>query len=362
MTPAGSEEVRFTQRGALGVITMTRPKALNALTLSMIRLIHPALQAWAGDSSIQAVVIEGEGERAFCAGGDVRAVWEAGKAGHVAGEPGRMTADFFREEYRLNHLIHHYPKPYIALIDGITMGGGVGLSIHGKVRIATERTLFAMPETAIGLFPDVGGSWFLPRLPGGIGLYLALTGERLKAPDCLYAGIATHWAPSERLPAIVEALERTDWSQGLAGVRRALSPLTGHPGEAGLLPALRPAIDRCFAGKDSVAAVIAALEREGGEWAKATLATLAKRSPTSMAVAFEQLRRGARQSFDESMVMEYRMSQAAMRAGSDFYEGIRAVLIDKDHAPKWSPAVLKDVGEALVQSYFAPLGKYDLSF
>jgi len=362
MTPAGSDEVRFSQRGPLGVITMTRPKALNALTLPMIRLIRPALQAWARDDGIRAVVIEGEGERAFCAGGDVRAVWEAGKSSHVAGEPGRLTADFFREEYGLNHLIHHYPKPYVALIDGITMGGGVGLSIHGPVRIATERTLFAMPETAIGLFPDVGGSWFLPRLPGGIGLYLALTGERLKAPDCLYAGIATHWAPSSRLPEIMEALERADWTQGLSGLRRALSPLTGHPGEAGILPALRPAIDRCFAGKESVEAVLAALEAEGSDWAKATLATLAKRSPTSMKVAFEQLRRGAAQSFDESMTMEYRLSQAAMRSGSDFYEGIRAVLVDKDHAPKWSPATLGAVDAALVDGFFAPLGKYDLTF
>jgi enoyl-CoA hydratase len=328
----------------------------------MIRAIHPQLVAWSSDEGVRAVVIEGEGERAFCAGGDVRAVWEAGKAGHVPGQPGRLTADFFREEYRLNHLIHHYPKPYIALIDGITMGGGVGLSIHGAVRVATERTLFAMPETAIGLFPDVGGSWFLPRLPGGIGLYLALTGERLKAPDCLYAGIATHWAPSERLPQIVEALERADWSQGLAGLRRALRPLTGHPGEGGILPLLRPAIDRCFADKESVEEVLQALQREDSDWARQILATLAKRSPSSMKVTFEQLRRGATQGFDESMIMEYRLSQAAMRPGADFYEGIRAVLIDKDHAPKWNPATLKDVSDELVQSYFAPLGKHDLSF
>ena len=359
---AGSDEVRFARRGPLGVITMTRPKALNALTLSMIRTIHPQLAAWAAEDNLRAVVIEGEGERAFCAGGDVRAIWEAGKASHAAGEPGRLTADFFREEYRLNHLIYHYPKPYIALIDGITMGGGVGLSIHGAVRIATERTLFAMPETAIGLFPDVGGSWFLPRLPGGIGLYLALSGERLKAPDCLYAGIATHWAPAARLGQIVEALTAADWDQGLAGVRRALRPLTGHPGEAGILPALRPAIDRCFARKESVEQVLQALEREASDWARQTLATLARRSPTSMKVTFEQLRRGAAQSFDESMIMEYRLSQAAMQSGADFYEGTRALLIDKDHAPKWNPARLEDVSDELVRSYFAPLGKHDLRF
>jgi len=359
MTPAGSDEVRFAHRGSLGLITMTRPKALNALTLSMINLIHPALQAWAADAAVQAVVIEGEGDRAFCAGGDVRAVWEAGRAGHVAGVPGSLTADFFRAEYRLNHLIHHYPKPYIALIDGVTMGGGVGLSIHGAVRVATERTLFAMPETAIGLFPDVGGSWFLPKLPGGLGLYLALTGSRLKAADCLAAGIATHYLESARLPDALAALERAAWPGG-AGA--ALRPLCSEPADAGTLPALRPAIGRCFLGKTSVEAVQAALEAEGSDWARDTLATLARRSPTSMKVSLEQLRRGAALSFDDGMVMEYRLSQAFMAPGSDFYEGIRAVLVEKDHAPRWNPPTLSGVTAAQVERCFAALGKYDLSF
>ena len=359
----GNDEVRFSTRGPLGLITLTRPKALNALTLGMIQAIGPQLAAWAGDGAIKAVVIEGEGERAFCAGGDVRAVWDAGRAGqHKAGQPGLMTADFFRAEYRLNRQIQTYPKPYVALIDGITMGGGVGLSIHGTVRLASERTLFAMPETAIGLFPDVGGSHFLPRLPGGIGLYLALTGARLKATDCLYAGIATHYAPAADLPRVFDALVGCDWSQGAIGLRTALRGVTEHPAEAGTLAGLRPAIDRCFKDKDSVEAVLAALKAEGTPWAEETLALLDKRSPTSPRVTLEQLRRGAALAFDDCMVMEYRLSQAAMRAGADFYEGIRAVLVDKDHAPKWNPARLEDVTPTLVDAWFRPLGANDLRF
>ena len=360
---SGNDEVRFSTRGPLGLITLTRPKALNALTLDMIRAIGPQLAAWARDSAVKAVVIEGEGERAFCAGGDVRAVWEAGRAGqHKAGQEGLITADFFRAEYRLNRQIQSYPKPYVALIDGITMGGGVGLSIHGLVRLATERTLFAMPETAIGLFPDVGGSYFLPRLPGGLGLYLALTGARLKAADCLYSGIATHYAPAAELPRVFDALLGCDWSQGASGLRAALRGVTGQPDEAGTLAALRPAIDRCFKDKDSVEAVLAALAAEDTPWGQETLELLARRSPTSLRVALEQLRRGATLGFDDCMVMEYRLSQAAMRPGSDFYEGIRALLVDKDHAPKWNPARLQDVTPTLVDAYFAPLGQHELTF
>jgi enoyl-CoA hydratase len=359
----GTDEVRFTTRGPLGLITMTRPKALNALTLGMIRAMAPQLAAWAADPAIAAVVIEGEGERAFCAGGDVRAVWDAGRQGqHKAGQAGLLTADFFREEYRLNRQIQTFPKPFVALIDGITMGGGVGLSVHGLVRLATERTLFAMPETAIGLFPDVGGSYFLPRLPGGLGLYLALTGARLKATDCLYSGIATHYTPAAELPRVMDALMGCDWREGAIGLRTALRGVTEYPGEAGTLAELRPAIDRCFKGKDSVEAVLAALEAEGGAWATETLGLLAKRSPTSLRVSLEQLKRGATLAFDDCMTMEYRLAQHAMRPGSDFYEGIRAVLVDKDHAPKWNPARLADVTPTLVDAFFAPLGKADLRF
>ncbi len=358
-----SDEISFETRGPLGLITMTRPKALNALTLSMIREMQPQLDRWAADPAIAAVAIRGEGERAFCAGGDVRAVWTAGQDGNF--QPGirsHLAGDFFREEYQLNRRIHTFEKPYIALIDGITMGGGVGLSIHGDLRLAGPKTLFAMPETAIGLFPDVGGSFFLPRLPGALGLYLALTGERLKAADCLYAGIATQTVAEGQEEAILDALAAADWSQGLAAAKAAVAPFEAEPEEPGHLAGLRAAIDRCFGGKEGVDAIIEALKAEGGAWAEATLATLAKRSPTSMKVAFEQLRRGAELDFDACMIMEYRMSQAAMRPGRDFYEGIRAVLVDKDHSPKWSPASLEEVNVAAVEAWFASLGEGDLSF
>ncbi len=357
-----SDEISFETRGPLGLITMTRPKALNALTLAMIRLMRPQLDRWAADPAIEAVAIRGEGDRAFCAGGDVRAIWNAGRDGHFSpGKLGHLAADFFREEYQLNRQIQSYPKPYIALIDGIVMGGGVGVSVHGDIRIAGERTLFAMPETGIGLFPDVGGSFFLPRLPGALGLYMALTGERLKAADCLYNGLATHFVGGDREAAILEALAEADWSQGLAGAEAALAPLSGTPEEAGRLAALRPAIERCFAGKETVEAVLAALEEEDGDWAAAKLKTIASCSPTSTKVAFEQLRRGAALDFDACMVMEYRLSQHAMRAGGDFYEGIRALVVDKDRTPKWNPASLAEVSQSRVNDWFETLGKLDLA-
>ncbi|MEO1194472.1 MAG: enoyl-CoA hydratase/isomerase family protein [Pseudomonadota bacterium] len=360
-----SDEITFETRGPLGLITLTRPKALNALTLEMIRLMHPQLDSWAEDDSIKAVAIRGAGDRAFCAGGDVRAVWSAGQDGeHSPGKRGHLAGDFFREEYLLNRRIHTFEKPYVALIDGIVMGGGVGLSIHGDIRLGGERSLFAMPETAIGLFPDVGGSYFLPRLPlgAGLGLYLALTGNRLKAVDCLTAGIATHLIGDAEEEAIISALEAADWSLGLAGGEAALLPLTQTEPPAGSLEPQLAAIKQCFTGKASVESVIEALEALGNDWAKETLETLSKRSPTSLKVAFEQLRQGAALDFDDCMIMEYRLSQAAMRPGSDFYEGIRAVLVDKDHAPLWNPDSLAGVTSQDVGSWFAPLGDNDLSF
>ncbi len=358
-----SDEISFETRGPLGLITLTRPKALNALTLPMIREMHPMLDRWAADPAVAAVAIRGEGERAFCAGGDVVAVWKAGQDGsHAPGKRGHLAGDFFREEYQLNRRIHTFEKPYIALIDGITMGGGVGLSIHGDLRLAGPRTLFAMPETGIGLFPDVGGSFFLPRLPDSLGLYLALTGERLKAADCLAAGIATHALAGEREEELLEALAAADWSQGLAAAEAALAPLREEPAEPGKLADLRPAIERCFAGQESLEDIIDALEAEESDWAKGCLATLARCSPTSLKVTFEQLRRGAKLDFDDCMVMEYRMSQAAMRRGRDFYEGIRALLVDKDKNPRWSPPNLGEVNTAAIEAWFASLGEGDLTF
>jgi enoyl-CoA hydratase len=260
----------------------------------------------------------------------------------------------------MNRRIFHFPKPYIAAIDGITMGGGVGVSVHGTHRVATERTLFAMPETGIGLFPDVGGSHFLPRLPGALGLYLGLTGQRLQGADCLYCGIATHYLESARLPELERALEQADWSgdpEAAAGA--LLDTLASDPGPPPLA-AHRAAIDRCFA-QGSVEAIVAALDAEGGDWAEATRAHLLTRSPTSLKVAFRQLREGAAMDFDSAMIMEYRLAAACV-AGHDFPEGIRAAVIDKDRRPAWQPAALADVSDALVDRHFAPPGDGDLTF
>ena len=354
-----TEDVLFEARGGVGFITLSRPKALNALTLPMIRAIGQQLATWQEDFSVRAVVIQGAGERAFCAGGDVRAVWEAGRRG----DP--LTEDFFREEYRLNRLIHTFTKPYVALIDGITMGGGVGVSVHGSHRVAGDRTLLAMPEVGIGLFPDVGGSWFLPRLPDRLGLFLALTGWRLDAADAIFCGLATDYVPSERMAGLAAALATLDWgSTGAAPedealVDRTIARFKAEPA-ASDLSTRSDVIARCFSAP-SVEAILAALDAAGDDWAAKVAAMIRKQSPTSLTVTFAQLERGAALDFDQAMIQEYRLSQAFM-AGKDFYEGIRAVLVDKDNRPQWSPARLEEVTPALVESQFRPLGTRDLTF
>jgi enoyl-CoA hydratase len=348
-------DVLFEVRQGVGFITLNRPKALNALTQSMIREISPQLAAWQEDSTVKAVVVRGSGERAFCAGGDVRAVWQAGRDGD------RMTQTFFREEYRLNRLIHFFAKPYVALIDGVTMGGGVGLSVHGSHRVAGDRTLLAMPEVGIGLFPDVGGTYFLPRLPGRLGLFLALTGWRLKAADAIYCGLATDYVASDRMEALAEALTGIDWAQGDAEllVDSVIDRFKADPGPSDLAPQ-RETIDHCFSAR-SVESILAALDQVKDGWAAKVAALIRKASPTSLKVTFAQLEKGATLGFDAAMVQEYRLSQAFM-AGGDFYEGIRALLVDKDNQPQWSPATLDAVTPQAVEAHFAPLGDNDLTF
>lgn len=351
-----TDEVRFQQRGGTGFITLDRPKALNALTLDMIRAIMPQLQAWQADPSVKAVIIAGSGDRAFCAGGDVRAVYDAGRKGE------RLTAEFFRDEYRMNRMIHVFPKPYVALIDGITMGGGVGLSVHGSHRVATEKTMLAMPETGIGLFPDVGGTYFLPRLPGKIGLFLALTGWRLDAADALYCGLATDFVRSDDIAALLDAFASARWDTEIeaeALVDQIIDGLKAQAAPAGLAEH-RQTIDRCF-GAPSVEAILEALDAEAGEWAAKVAKTIRRQSPTSLKVTFAQVTKGADMDFDRAMVEEYRLSQAFM-ARSDFYEGIRAVLIDKDQQPNWAPADLASVTPEIVEAHFQPLGESDLTF
>ncbi|MGH6870838.1 MAG: enoyl-CoA hydratase/isomerase family protein [Rhizomicrobium sp.] len=339
-------EVLFHKNGAVGLITLNRPKALNALTHGMAVAMTAQLAAWAGDAEVKTIVIRGEGEKAFCAGGDIRALYESG----LAKTP--YALDFYRDEYILDTAIKHYPKPYVALIHGIDMGGGVGVSVNGSHRVAGETMIFAMPETGIGLFPDVGGSYFLPRCPGETGMYLALTGARLKTADALYAGIATHFVPRAKWDALVDRL-----AQG--HTPDTVLPSFAEEVPSAFLPAHRCAIDRIFA-KESVEAILAALDADHTDWSRDTAKTLRTKSPTSLKIAFRQVREGARLDFDDCMRMEYRMVHRVV-AGHDFYEGVRAAIIDKDGAPKWSPADLADVTDADVNAYFAPLDDGELA-
>jgi enoyl-CoA hydratase len=338
-------DVLFDRRGALGLITLDRPKALNALTRDMCLAVKAQLARWAADEAVKTAVIRGTGERAFCAGGDIRALYESGKTGTP------YAPDFYRDEYRLNAAIKHFPKPYVALLGGIVMGGGVGVSVHGSHRVADETATFAMPETGIGLFPDVGGSWFLPRMPGEIGMYLALTGERLKTVDCLYAGVATHFVPGSQTEALISALE-SGTEPDL--VLRSFAEEPGDPP----LAANREGIDRIFS-EGSVDGILAALDADESDWGRNTAATIRKKSPTSLKIAFRQLREGQNLSFDDCMRMEFRMVNRVI-AGHDFYEGVRATIMEKDNAPNWRPADLSGVRDADVDAYFAPLGKQEL--
>ncbi|MBX3504275.1 MAG: enoyl-CoA hydratase/isomerase family protein [Parvibaculum sp.] len=340
-------EVLFEKRGVAGIVTLNRPKALNALTLGMVRLIHPRLKEWAADDSVHCVIVEGAGEKAFCAGGDIRALYDWGRAGETT------AIDFWREEYLLNTFIKRYPKPYVALMDGINMGGGVGLSVHGSHRVATERLTFAMPETGIGLFPDVGGTYFLPRAPGDTGMYLALTGARLKAADAIFAGIADVYVPSSRLETLKDRLA------GGASPREALAEVAEEEGAAPLA-AMQKDISAHFS-KGSVAEIVASLRADGGDWAGRTADTIEGKSPLSTLVAFRQVREGAKLDFEDCMKLEFRLTNR-FAAGHDFYEGVRAVVIDKDQSPKWQPARIADVDPAEVERYFSPLEGGDLDF
>lgn len=349
---ASQDEVIFSIRGRTGFILLDRPRALNALTREMCVAVRGKLAEWADDSRVAAVVIEGEGERAFCAGGDVV------KVARSAQEGGTDWRRFFSEEYRMNSAIGHFPKPFIAILDGIAMGGGVGISIHGPWRIATERTLLAMPETGLGLIPDVGGSHALPRLPGASGMYLALTGYRAEAADCLHLGLATHYIPVERLTALKARLAEGEPPLGPAEVGVMLDEAASDPGEAPIAMR-RPQIDRHFS-LDSVGAIIDSLKGDSTRWAHRTRADLLEKSPVSLALSFAAQRRGAELSLDDCLRMEYRVVSRIMTMDRDFFEGVRALLVDKDKAPKWSPARLADIDPKAIEAHFAGLGEDEL--
>ena len=344
--------IEFSVRGGVGRVELNSPSTFNALTRQMCIAFREKLLDWADDPAIRAVVVSGAGDRAFCAGGDIRALYDS----HMAGDS--TTVMFFWDEYRLDYAVHEFPKPYVALVDGIVMGGGVGISVHGSHRVMTERTLFAMPECGIGLFPDVGGTEFLPRAPGELGMYLALTGARMKAADAIHAGIGTHYMPGAKLDALLECLSNADLTEGVESVDAVVEAFAEDPGPVQIREHAR-VIDRCFSAP-TVPGIIDALEAEDGYFAIETADTLRTKSPTSMLATHRQLRDGAGLDFESIMRREYRMA-CAFLAGHDFFEGIRAAVIDKDRKPRWNPARLEDVGEADVARYFAPVER-ELSF
>jgi enoyl-CoA hydratase len=332
-------EIVFAEKGALGTVLLNRPKALNALTVSMVESFTQQLRAWAEDDRIKAVSVRGAGGKAFCAGGDIIRLYEDGKAG------GPYPRQFYWNEYRNDTLIKRYPKPYVAIMDGIVMGGGVGVSVHASHRIATERTMFAMPETGIGLFPDVGGTYFLPRLPSGLGLYLGLTGRRLTGADCIAIGLADVFIPRERIDAFEAALAGGDVD---GTIKSFATDFAAAPISAELAQ-----IERYF-GSDTVEGVLQALEADTSDWAKATAASIRQKSPMSLKVAARQMKEGINLSFEDCMRLEWRVANRFID-GHDFYEGVRALLVDKDMTPRWRPAALAEVSDAEVERYFAPL-------
>jgi len=331
-------DIHFETVAGTAWASLDRPKALNALSLAMIDALSDWLAQALADNKIAALGIRSANAGAFSAGGDIRALYASRQNSNYAG-----LHEFYWREYRLNRAIHHCHKPYIALIDGLVMGGGAGVSINGSHRIAGPNARFAMPETGIGFFPDVGASWFLSRCPGQVGVYLGLTGAVLGPADMLHAGIATHALPA--------GVQLTRYSE-----------VAGLPTDAGPSPlaTLQDAIDRCFAG-NSVETILAALDAENSDWARNCAATLRQRAPLALKVALRLLRQAASLNFDEAMVMEYRLARHFV-AGKDFFEGVRAAVIDKDRNPTWNPASLVEVSDDLVECYFAPANGPDLTF
>jgi enoyl-CoA hydratase/carnithine racemase len=343
------KEILFETRNHVGFVTLNRPAVLNALSYSMILEMHAQLREWAEDPSIYAVVVRGAGDKAFCAGGDVRAV-------HASFTPSSSAhRDFFASEYRLDYFIHRYPKPYVALMDGIVMGGGMGIAQGASLRVVTDRTRMAMPEVGIGFFPDVGASYFLSRLPGALGAYLGLTGTPIRAADALYAGLADVYLAHEALDDLDTALAMLRWSRDhFADVRDVVRVLGTASSPEPTLAALRPAIDAHFSRRD-IRAVIRSLQSESrptyDEWARQTLKLMATRSPLMMAVTARQLERGRAMDLPDCFRMELCMVLHCFEQG-DFREGVRALLVDKDNAPRWNPAQIEDVTEEMIAAFF----------
>ncbi len=337
-----TNQIHFEVFGNLGVITLNRPKALNALTTEMCAAMTKVMLAWEDDDRIGAVLVRGAGDRAFCAGGDIIMLHDSGRAGDGRAET------FWRTEYALNELIHRYKKPYIAMIDGIVMGGGVGLSVHGRLRVAGDHTLFAMPETGIGYFPDVGGTYFLPRLGRAIGNWLGLTGARLKTAQTCAFGIANVYIPSDRHEAFITALGKAALD-GLDGpVMNVIKHYVKKPEMPDNMPDELSAFD-----KDTLPEIYAALQADNGEWAAKQLSFLTSKSPLAVYITFEALRRGGQLGFREAMRQELDLSLNFLHI-DDFFEGVRAAVIDKDRNPKWAASSIDDVDLAHVRKAFTP--------
>jgi enoyl-CoA hydratase len=342
------------REGSAGIIRLNRPKAINAVTLEMFRDVDKALDAFEADPAVAVIVLEGAGERGLCAGGDIRALWESSKV------QGDLGAILWREEYILNARIKKFAKPYVAFMDGIVMGGGVGLSAHSSHRVVTERTKLAMPEVGLGFFPDVGGTYLLSRSPGEIGTYFGLTGTTMNGPDAIYARFADAMVPSARLPVLREALTKLRPGTTSSQVSALIEGFaTGE--KAGPVAARQAEIDRLF-GHDRMEDIVAALKRDGSELAQEAAKTLAGKSPRGMVVTLKLLRlaREAR-SLEECLVREYRAALEVFRS-DDFREGVRAAVIDKDRKPRWSPPRIEDVTPEMVAPYFAAIGADELNF
>ncbi len=353
------KEILIRKEGGVAHVTLNRPAALNALTLEMIRILSTSLADWERDESMQAAIITGAGDRAFCAGGDIKAAYSLGMSYRRGETDKRVISLFFGEEYRMNRQLFHCRKPLFAIMDGITMGGGFGVAGPCRFRVATEKTVFAMPEVGIGFFPDVGSTYFLNRCPGQIGSWLAVTGGQIGPADMLYAGLATHYIPQDRIAAFRAALESAlaraaDPAAAEKAGQDVLAEFSGRPPGPGPLEQNQTLLDKCFAF-DTVEEIADSLGGAETDWAEETARLIAGRSPTSLKVALMHLRCARGNSFDSITADDFMLAQHFTQ-GHDFYEGVRAMVIDRDRQPRWIPARLADVSDDDVAQYFSETG------
>lgn len=346
------DEIKFSQEGSTGRVLLNRPNVLNALNHQMVIDLKEKLDIWSKDEAVKFVVIEGAGDKAFCAGGDIRALYDSRPNNE------EFVARFYSDEYKLNMAINSFPKPYISVMDGIVMGGGVGVTVPGTHRIVTERTICAMPETGIGLIPDVGSTYYLGRAPKSTGAYVGLTGIRMNASDAIYIGFADYMVPSDSIPSLLEELKNCNCDNNIDDkIDQTINSYKAKPEPSNFKP-IDSAIAKVFSQK-SMESIISELKNHGSEWSKQTLETFSKKSPTSLKLSLHAIHSAKSMSFDECIKMEYRIVLNIMK-GHDIYEGIRALIVEKDNKPLWKPKFLKDVSRLNINEHFQSLGKDDL--